>query len=254
MELLAKRLCAHVDLRFAERELLLTRSHSARTYAPGAEVRMPEEPSLRPTLIVSGWACRERITASGHRQLLSILLPGDLIWDGGEERPLDLLEVVAVNKLTVINVASEIRTIMQNPARFPGITRGLAMLRLVEEEHLLEHVVRLGAQTAHQRMAGLILELFERCRSIGFVTGGSFVMPLSQEIISNFAGLSLVHVNRVLRRLKAERVIRTQLGVVEIIDRSGLARIAEVATPSPPCFAPVNRQHVDQSAFEMSAA
>lgn len=253
MELLARRLSAHAELSATERDLLLTRSHSARHYDAGAQVRMAEDPSLRATLIVSGWACREQITASGNRQLLSALLPGDLIWGRGSTSPIDFLDVTALSRLTVINVAGAMRTVMRDPASFPLITRGLARLRFTEENYLIEHALRLGAQTAHQRVAGLILEFFERCRSIGFVTGQSFVMPLSQEILSNFAGLSVVHLHRILRRLRAEGVIRLVSGVVEILDGSGLARIADVWLGDSRCWSAANHPQVDRCELEMCA-
>jgi len=254
MELLAKRLCTHIDLSPAERELLLTRSHCARTYSSGSTVVMPEQPSLRPTLIVSGWACRERITPSGNRQLLSVLMPGDLIWDGGEERPIDLLEVVAVSNLTVINIAGAVRAMAEDPNRFRSLRHGLGMLRLIEEEQLLEHVVRLGSQSALQRMASLILELFERCHSIGFVTGKTFVMPLTQECLSNFVGLSIIHVNRILRRLKSEGFIRLRSGLVEILDWSGLADIADVSVADRVPVPAADQQRAPISALEMAMA
>jgi len=180
---------------------------------------------MRPTYIVSGWACRERISANGDRQLLAILLPGDLIWRTGET-PLELLEVVAVNKLTVINVANAMRAIAQDPSRTPSIARGLAMIGLADEMRTIEHMVRLGSQSGHQRIAGLILELAERCREIGFMTGLAFVMPLTHAAISNFVGLSVVHVSRVMRHLREACIIRTKSGIIEILDMAGLTRLA----------------------------
>ena len=224
MDLLARRLRTKVNFSAAERELL-AQSYSARCYDAGSTVPMPEDPSMRPTYIVSGWACRERISANGDRQLLAILLPGDLIWRTGET-PLELLEVVAINKLTVINVANAMRAIAQDPSRTPSIARGLAMIGLADEMRTIEHMVRLGSQSGHQRIAGLILELAERCREIGFMTGLAFVMPLTHAAISNFVGLSVVHVSRVMRHLREACIIRTKAGIIEILDMAGLTRLA----------------------------
>ena len=225
MDLLARRLRTKVSFSATERELL-AQSYSARCYNAGSTVPMPEDPSMRPTYIVSGWACRERISANGDRQLLAILLPGDLIWRSGEQSPLELLEVVAINKLTVINVASAMRVITQEPDRAPSIARGLAMIGLAEEMRTIEHIVRLGSQSGHQWIAGLILELAERCREIGFMTGLAFVMPLTHVAISNFVGLSVVHVSRVMRHLREACIIRTRSGIIEILDMAGLTRLA----------------------------
>lgn len=225
-ELLSRRLGTRVTLSPAERELL-TRNQNVRTYRAGATVRMEEQPSLRPTLIVSGWACREQISRNGRRQLMSILMPGDLVWSGGAQRALDLLGVVALTNLAVVNVSETIRAVQEDPASFPSLASGIARLQLAEEQSLLEQLARLGAQPAHQRIASVILELYERARSIGFVTGQSFIMPLTQECLGSLVGLSVVHVHRVLRRFKTESVCQVKSGLVDILDKARLARIAE---------------------------
>ena len=254
MDLLARRLGAKVKFSDAERALL-AQNHSARCYDAGSTVPMPEEAALRPTLIVSGWACREEITASGDRQLMSILLPGDLIWSRCEEsRPLDLLEVVAISKLTVINVASAMRMIAQNPQRWPSITRGLELMGMADERRTIEHVVRLGAQPALQRVAGVILELAERCREIGFMTGAVFVMPMTQAAIGNFVGLSVVHASRVLRILREMCVIRMRPGTMEIVDMAGLARLATDGDAQRIRFPARRPRDAGPRALEMSAA
>lgn len=226
LEFLARRLSASVTLSAREQEMLLRKTGFVSSYEAGASVRMPKDPDLRPTVIASGWACRESITPSGRRQLLSVLLPGDVIWGGGEQCPIDLLETVAVTRLKVVNLVSAMRAIDPDPASFASIHDGLKLLRLAEEHELVEHAVRLGLR-ADQRIAGLILHLFERCRRIGFVTGRSFVMPLNQSCLGNLAGLSNIHVNRVLRQLKEQGVIRWSRSVLEVTDRLALASIAE---------------------------
>jgi len=226
LELLARRLSGSIALSVREQELLLRQTRFVTGYEPGSSVRMPTNPDLRPTVIASGWACRESITPGGRRQLLSILLPGDVIWCGGDECPIDLLETVAITRLKVVNLASALRAMDPDPATFASLLRGLKLLQREEEHELVEHAIRLGLR-ADQRIAGLILHLFDRCRRIGFVTGRSFVMPLRQACFGNLAGLSKIHVNRVLRQLKAEGTIRWSRGIVEILDRRSLASIAE---------------------------
>jgi len=253
INLLIRRLNARATLSPAEREFLATQHYYTRSYAAGAAVRVEDECPNRPTLIVSGWACREQISPNGRRQLVSLLMPGDVIWAAGERRPIDLLEVVALSNLKVVDIADVTRAITKDPARFPSIVFGLGQLQFAEELNLLEHVVRLGSQPAHQRVAGLFIELYERARSIGFVTGRSFVVPLTQEHFGNLVGLSIVHIHRVLRRFKAEGVLQIRSGLVEILDEAGLARIAESSMTDYPCLPAITRQRVDRPALEMSA-
>lgn len=229
MDLLIRRIAALCALSDRERDLLLNWQQHSKTYIAGSEMACTQDTQPRPKLIVSGWACRERIMPNGRRQLLSILLPGDLIGCCINQRALDLMEVVAISNVRVVSMAGFLRVIEEHPDEYNGILRGLSLLRFSEERRLLDHMVRLGSQPALQRIAGFLLELFQRCRAIGFVSGSSFVMPLTQEMLGNAVGLSVVHVNRVMRQLKSSRLIDLHGGIVKILDIAGMARIADLS-------------------------
>ena len=233
MDLLVRRLAALSPLTDRERSLLLNWQPHSKCYMAGSEMPAAPDQVPRPRLIISGWACRERIMPNGRRQLLAILLPGDLIAGCVNQRALDLVEVVAISNVRVINVAGLLRAVEEHPDEYTGIARGVSLLRFCEERRLIDHMVRLGSQPALQRIAGFLLELFQRCRVIGYVSAGSFVMPLTQEMLGNALGLSVVHVNRVMRQLKASRLIDLHGGIVKILDVSGLAQIADLSGSEP---------------------
>ena len=228
MELLAHRLASMNALSAVEWELLLEPRHSSRAYSAGSEIRDPGGDGMRQSLIVSGWASREHVSHSGRRQLLSILLPGDLIGDPAEGHALDAVEIVALSGVRTIGTAGFMSIVNGDADRYSRIASGLSALRCGDETRLLDHIVRLGSQPAPQRIASFVLELFARCRVIGFVTGSSFPMPLTQEMLGGALGLSVVHVNRVIHRLKADRLISLQGGRVTIDDAIGLASLAEL--------------------------
>jgi len=227
MELLAHRLASMNALSAAEWELLLERRHPSRTYSVGSQMRDTGDGGVRHSLVVSGWASREHISHNGRRQLLSILLPGDLIGDPVEVHPLDAVEMVALSEVKTISTAGFMTIVNGDGDRYKGIASGLSALRHAEDIRLLDHIARLGSQPAPQRIASFVLELFARCRVIGFVTDSSFAMPLSQEMLGGALGLSVVHVNRVIHRLKADRLISLHGGRVTIEDAIGLAGLAE---------------------------
>ena len=233
MDLLIRRLAALSPLSESERALLLNWQPHSKCYMAGSEMVGAPDQAPRPRLSVSGWACRERIMPNGRRQLLAILLPGDLIGGCANQRALDLVEVVAISNVRVVNIAGLLRAVDEHPDEYSGIARGLSLLRFCEERRLIDHMVRLGSQPALQRIAGFLLELFQRCRVIGYVSAGSFVMPLTQEMLGNALGLSVVHVNRVMRQLKTNRLIDLHGGIVKILDVSGLARIADLPGSDP---------------------
>lgn len=253
LELLAKRLSKWVVLSSREQEMLLRKTRFFRSYEAGSTIPKPKDRGLRPMVIASGWACRESITLSGRRQLLSILLPGDIIWRGGEEHAMDLLETVAITKLKVVDLGDAMRSFDPDPASFASLEYGLKMLQFAEASDLIDHAVRLGGR-AEQRIAGLLLNLFERCRTIGFVTGRSFVMPLNQSCLGNLAGLSNVHVHRVLRQFRAQGVIRLKPGIVEITDWLGLVSIEEGSVRGEEWRLPRPSGHSDERECAVSAA
>lgn len=228
MELLIRRLVALGPISDHERSLLHSWQQHSKTHMAGSEVFGFKDQRQRPKLIISGWACRERIMANGRRQLLSILLPGDLIGGCVNQRAIDLVEIVAISNVRVIDIAGLLRAVKDNPDEYNGLAHTLSLLSLYEERRLLDHMVRLGSQPAMQRIAGFLLELFQRCRVIGYVSAGSFVMPLTQEMLGNALGLSVVHVNRVVRQLKVGGLIDLHGGIVKILDAAGLAEIADL--------------------------
>jgi len=232
-DLLARRLAVLTPLGPEERALLLSWQRPSRCHVAGSQIFGPQNRQQHPKLIVSGWACRELISANGKRQLLSILLPGDLIHGCANQRALDRVEVVAISSVQVMSISGLLREIEDRPDLYAGIARGLSLMSLADEGRFLDHMVRLGSQPALQRIASFVIELYQRCRLIDYVSACSFVMPLTQELLGNALGLSVVHVNRVMRQLKAERLIDLHGGILKIMDVPGLARLADITMPEP---------------------
>jgi CRP-like cAMP-binding protein len=113
---------------------------------------------------------------------------------------------------------------------FASLSRALGELKRAEERRLLDSLVRVGCQTALERTAALFLELYARCASIGFVQDGSFLMPLTQEVLGRMLGISVVHVNRVIAELKSCGLVEVRKGSATILDFPKLRQLAgEVA-------------------------
>src|ERR1043166_6873775 len=84
-------------------------------------------------------------------------------------------------------------------------------------------IARLDAQA---RIAALILGIHDRLRRRGLTDGVSFNLPLTQEQIADHLGLTVVHVNRPLRRLREGRLVLVDRQVVMILDLEGLRELA----------------------------
>lgn len=231
-ELLLHRLRKLSTLSPLEIEMVLSLGEQPKVHAPGTSICPHEDGSPHPRLIVGGWACRPRLLPDGRRQMLSVLVPGDLMGDRGERRPLALNPVVALTSVRTINIARMVQAVRLSSDDYPGIARALAAIDRAEETALLDHVVRLGCQSARQRMAHLLLELYQRLAFIGFVHNGSFPMPLTQDTLAELLGLSLVHVNRIVSQFRRENLMSIRAGVVTVDDFARLALLADRPDPT----------------------
>jgi CRP-like cAMP-binding protein len=87
--------------------------------------------------------------------------------------------------------------------------------------------VRLGRQTAYERMAHLLLELHARLTEIGEARGDSFNLPVKQEVLADALGLSLVHVNRTLQQMRRDRLVDMRGAQMTFLDRGALEAAAD---------------------------
>ena len=168
-------------------------------------------------VVVSGWACRYSCVADGGRQLTALLVPGDIT-------NLDtlLFEQVTYSVRTLTDttiVALPRNHVLALADQYSGIARTFTSLAMGENAIAGKWLVSLGRRSAHARVAHLLCEIAIR---VGGEDGNeaSFAFPLRQEQIGDLLGLTNVHVNRMIQRLRGE-------GLVEICDR--VVKIRDVA-------------------------
>lgn len=83
---------------------------------------------------------------------------------------------------------------------------------------VVEHLVDIGRRNALERTAHFLLELGARLKLVGLGTNEGYDCPLSQYLLADALGLSVVHVNRVLRELREEGLLTFQKGRVTFDD------------------------------------
>lgn len=230
-ELLLQRLRMVAQLNAQEVELVMSLGQKPRRHAAGSLICPKSDGSPLPRLIVSGWASRPRILADGRCQVLSLQLPGDLIGDRGKRRPLAMTPSVALTPMTTVSAEPLVDRLARDPEPYVNLISALNSVDRIEDSQLLDHIVRLGCQSAPERLAHCLLELRHRLSLIGFTQRDTFPMPLTQETLGDALGLSLVHVNRTLSQLKRNNILRIRSGVVMILDAEKLESIADFSPP-----------------------
>jgi CRP/FNR family transcriptional regulator, anaerobic regulatory protein len=170
-----------------------------------------------------GWAYRFRDLADGHRAIVDVYVPGDIIG-------LDaLLRKTNVRTLTTASV--EIIVAKQSMAKL--LTEGCTAFyiwRLLSEHQLRADrlVTAISSLDARGRLATMLLDFYHRLEIQKLTTSGSFNLPLTQQQIANFLGMTVVHVNRVLHALRDDQTIKVEKHRVTILDLSTLADLAKV--------------------------
>lgn len=192
----------------------------------GATLSMLESGDMPPCILLSGWAARVRTLPDGRRQIVHLLLPGDAVGLGASPWAGDRLPVVALTPVIVVDaepVRDAIRT--RSPVH-AGLIEACRRAAWCEQVYFLNAIVRLGQQTAYERLAHLLLELHTRLECIGFVGPRGFQLPVTQDVIAHALGLSLVHLSRTLRQMRNEDAIALQSGRIQLLKPDVLAAAA----------------------------
>jgi CRP-like cAMP-binding protein len=78
-----------------------------------------------------------------------------------------------------------------------------------------------------------VTQFHARLRAVGCTSERGLDLPLSQEMIGDLLGLSAPHVNRMLRKLRADGMISMHRRHIEFLDPGALGRLAEFSTIAP---------------------
>lgn len=182
------------------------------------------QPVTGMALIEDGWAIRYRDLENGRRQIMDFVLPGDLC------DPCVLIaercdfSVAAITPLTYSLIS--LPRLMELVQRMPRIALLLWWEEAAEADRLRSHLAAVGRMSAYERIAQLLIELWSRLTAIHRATDHSFICPITQEMIADATGLSTIHVNRVLRRMEREHLIRREGKAYTFIDVAHLQQIA----------------------------
>jgi CRP-like cAMP-binding protein len=166
-------------------------------------------------LIVEGWAARYKLLPDGARQITAFLIPGDFC-----DLHVTILGEMdhSIITLTRAKVAYIARSTMEALTERPGLARAFWWATLVDEAVLRAWIVNVGRRDAFEAIGHLMCELYVRMKNIGLTYDHSFELPLTQEELGDALGITPVHVNRVLQRMRAEELISFKAGILTIRD------------------------------------
>jgi len=175
------------------------------------------------TVLLAGVACLYETLKSGERQNYTFYYPGDFcdlhryVWS---EPAAD----TAVRALTNCSIGIvECRYLDEAIERNRKLGLALWRATMLEASILRERLANVSQRPALERVSHLLCEQLHRRRAIGIDSG---VVPLTQIDLADAAGLSAVHMNRVLQDLRTLGVISASGRKIEV---ANWARLAEIA-------------------------
>ena len=104
----------------------------------------------------------------------------------------------------------------------PNVANKLWRDTLIDAAIFREWITNVGSREAPGRIAHLLCEIFLKLQAVGLTKGNSFDFPITQSEIADATGLSTVHVNRSVQKLRRERLIVLEKGRCTITDWEGL--------------------------------
>src|SRR5262245_51584832 len=139
--------------------------------------------------VESGFASRYKLLRNGKRQILNLILPGDVIGLPGSFLEKACYSVIAVSemKLQVCSIDKYIALCY----RRPQFGLALSWLAVQEAVTCAEHAINIGRRTPQERLAHFLLETHSRLEAVGLGAKDAFDLPVSQEVMSDVLGLSV---------------------------------------------------------------
>lgn len=162
-------------------------------------------------IICQGWAASAITMNDGRRQILTFLLPGDLVsvslvFNSVSQKSLEAVTDVRYRLFTRTGIVAEMN-------RNPTFAATLYELWAEENSRADQLIVDLGRRSADERIASLILNLAERLQRRGLMHNGTIEFPLRQHHIADAAGLTTVHAGKVVAEFR-------RAGLIELSDRT----------------------------------
>ncbi len=179
--------------------------------------------------LFQGWVMLYK-TLDNKRQVLCFALPGDFLGSRGNSSiPADH-SAVAITDCILCGFPGE--SLIQLFKQCPEIGVKLMNLQQRDQSRCFSHIMSVGQKSAIESVAFLLVELYDRCHECGLsADSADCFFPLSQEEIADYAGITLVHVSRVMKDLRNQGVLDNRHRRTYILDIDALRRIANIAQP-----------------------
>jgi CRP-like cAMP-binding protein len=177
--------------------------------------------------LLSGWVALYNLMEDGRRQILQFALPGTILAFVPKQGAVMNYSAQALTDVVVTVVPH--KDLGPLARECPEI--GIQLASLISQDRSLayDQLSSVGRHSGRERVAHLLLELFirSRMRWPGH-RSEEMHLPLTQEHIGDATGLTGVHVNRILRDLRKQRILEFHYRRLRILNPDKLVDVAGI--------------------------
>jgi CRP-like cAMP-binding protein len=189
--------------------------------------------------LLAGWAFRFRSFSDGHQAIVDFYLPGEIIGLDGifRTRPLEGVMTLTSTSVEAIDEEDALTGLMM----CKPVALYIAWLLGQRQRRTDGLLAAISSLDARGRVATMVLDFYMRLSRQRLTTGSSFTLPLTQLQIGAYLGLTVAHVNRVLRSLRDERTVIFEKHSVTILNIERLRTLAQSGQIAAPMAGPCGR-------------
>ncbi len=222
---LTRKLSAFVALSPNDLGVLERLHQRRRSFVAGRDLVHQGQSDQAAYILASGWVCSYKLQPDGTRQIVDFQIAGDFLGlrsvllrtSDHSFEPIVDIQAVEVMASDLIDAFEQT----------PRLATAILWAASRDEAMVVEHLVGMGQRDAEARMAHFLLELGAKLALVGLGSRDGYDCPLTQYHLADALGLSAVHVNRVLRKLREDGLATFRNGRVTFDAFDRLAALAE---------------------------
>jgi CRP-like cAMP-binding protein len=224
LERMLDKFARRAPLSESDRQALLALPYQQQSREAGRYIVREGETPTQCVLILSGLAYRHKITVEGTRQIVSVHIPGDFVDLEGALLNVSDHNVQALTRCELALVPKA--ALQQLLLEHPQVARAMWIDTLIDGSIYREWVLNVGRRNAPARLAHLLCEFARRLEAAGMAEDGGYELPMTQEQLADALGLTPVHVNRTLKALEQDGLLRREKRFVSFPNKQRLRETA----------------------------
>lgn len=225
---LVRKLDSFASITPEERASIQSLPMKLREYARGELIAEQGSVQHESALVLSGFTCRFKLLPDGARQIVALQVPGDFVdLHSFVLKPMDH-SVAAASTAQIARIPhAAIENLLE---KHPRLARSLMWDIAVDGAISREWLAIMGRRSAYQQLAHLFCEIYLRMEWAGQVNDRRFDFAITQETLADVCGLSTVHLNRSLQKLRRDELIILENNNLFVPDVRALIAAAEFDT------------------------